>query len=135
MPQLNGYTSYVDGDAATQVNEESVTPETADVTVEVTYQTSGDHNNGDHGQTPTNPGDHNDYNNGGNNGNDHGNGNNNGGAINNGTNGAGNLNNGNGQTAKKLPQTGNDQNAEVVAGLGLAGLAAMFGLGKRKKRD
>lgn len=135
VPQLNGYTSYVDGDAATQVNEESVTPETADVTVEVTYQTSGDHNNGDHGQTPTNPGDHNDYNNGGNNGNDHVNGNNNGGAINNGTNGAGNLNNGNGQTAKKLPQTGNDQNAEVVAGLGLAGLAAMFGLGKRKKRD
>ena len=139
VPQLSGYTSYVDGTAATTVNAENVTADTADVTVEVTYKTAGDH-----GQQPSNPGDNN-HNNGGNHGNgnnngNNGNGGNNGGAINNGANGATNLNNGNGnngngQAAKKLPQTGNDQNAAAVAGLGLAGLAAMFGLGKRKKED
>ena len=118
----------------------------------------GNHNTnpGDNGNHNTNPGDNGNHNtNPGNNGNhntnpgDNGNhntnpGNNNG--INNGTqNGNGNktvntnvTNNGNGDNSQNnkqaLPQTGNTKNDAAVAGLGLAGLLAMLGLGGLKKK-
>ena len=45
-------------------------------------------------------------------------------------------NNGNQANAKKLPQTGNDgAESSALAGLGLASLAGILGLGKKKKRD
>ena len=172
VPQLDGFISYVDGNAAKEVAEENVTADTADVTVEVTYKNSdnngnntnpgddGNHNTnpGDNGNHNTNPGNNNDINNGTQNGNgnktvntnvtDNGNGtqngNNNG--INNGTqNGNGNktvntnvTNNGNGDNSQNnkqaLPQTGNTKNDAAVAGLGLAGLLAMLGLGGLKKK-
>lgn len=141
VPQLSGYTSYVDGNAAKQVNEEAVTPETADVTVEVTYKTAGDYGDGDHGQTPSNPGDHNKPSNPG----DHntpttpgqnGNGQGNQTATNTGKPGAANSkNNKKGQeNAKKtLPQTGNTKDTAALAGLGLLGLTSLLGFGKRKQ--
>ena len=140
VPQLDGFISYVDGNAAKEVAEENVTADTADVTVEVTYKNSDNNGNntnpGDDGNHNTNPGD---------NGNHNTNpGNNNG--INNGTqNGNGNktvntnvTNNGNGDNSQNnkqaLPQTGNTKNDAAVAGLGLAGLLAMLGLGGLKKK-
>ena len=167
VPQLDGFISYVDGNAAKEVAEENVTADTADVTVEVTYKNSdnntnpgddGNHNtnpgdDGNHNTNPsdngnhnTNPGDNGNHNtNPGNNGNHNTNpGNNNG--INNGTqNGNGNktvntnvTNNGNGDNSQNnkqaLPQTGNTKNDAAVAGLGLAGLLAMLGLGGLKKK-
>ena len=212
VPQLDGFISYVDGNAAKEVAEENVTADTADVTVEVTYKNSdnngnntnpgddGNHNTnpGDNGNHNTNPGDNGNHNtnpgnngnhntNPGNNGNHNTNpGNNNG--INNGTqngngnktvntnvtdngngdktvntnvtdngngdktvntnvtdNGNGNKtvntnvtdnsNGDNGQNNKQaLPQTGNTKNDAAVAGLGLAGLLAMLGLGGLKKK-
>ena len=181
VPQLDGFISYVDGNAAKEVAEENVTADTADVTVEVTYKNSdnntnpgddGNHNtnpgdDGNHNTNPsdngnhnTNPGDNGNHNtNPGNNGNHNTNpGNNNG--INNGTqngngnktvntnvtdNGNGNKtvntnvtdnsNGDNGQNNKQaLPQTGNTKNDAAVAGLGLAGLLAMLGLGGLKKK-
>ena len=82
----------------------------------------------------TNPGDNGNHNtNPGNNGNNNG--------INNGTqNGNGNKTvntnvTDNGQNNKQaLPQTGNTKNDAAVAGLGLAGLLAMLGLGGLKKK-
>ena len=160
VPQLDGFISYVDGNAAKEVAEENVTADTADVTVEVTYKNSdnngnntnpgddGNHNTnpGDDGNYNTNPGDNGNHNtNPGNNGNHNTNpGNNNG--INNGTqNGNGNktvntnvTDNGNGDNSQNnkqaLPQTGNTKNDAAVAGLGLAGLLAMLGLGGLKKK-
>ena len=95
---------------------------------------------------PTNPGDDGNHNtNPGDNGNHNTNpGNNNG--INNGTqNGNGNktvntnvTDNGNGDNSQNnkqaLPQTGNTKNDAAVAGLGLAGLLTMLGLGGLKKK-
>ena len=162
VPQLDGFISYVDGNAAKEVAEENVTADTADVTVEVTYKNSdnngnntnpgddGNHNTnpGDNGNHNTNPGDNGNHNTnpGNNNGINNGtqNGNNNG--INNGTqNGNGNktvntnvTDNGNGDNSQNnkqaLPQTGNTKNDAAVAGLGLAGLLAMLGLGGLKKK-
>ena len=149
VPQLDGFISYVDGNAAKEVAEENVTADTADVTVEVTYKNSGNNGNntnpGDNGNHNTNPGDNGNHNtNPGDNGNHNTNGNNNG--INNGTqNGNGNktvntnvTNNGNGDNSQNnkqaLPQTGNTKNDAAVAGLGLAGLLAMLGLGGLKKK-
>ena len=150
VPQLDGFISYVDGNAAKEVAEENVTADTADVTVEVTYKNSDNNGNntnpGDDGNHNTNPGDNGNHNtNPGNNGNHNTNpGNNNG--INNGTqNGNGNktvntnvTDNGNGDnsqnTKQALPQTGNTKNDAAVAGLGLAGLLAMLGLGGLKKK-
>ncbi|MBM6813265.1 mucin-binding protein, partial [Limosilactobacillus reuteri] len=93
VPQLDGFISYVDDNAAKEVAEENVTADTADVTVEVTYKNSGNNGNnttpGDDGNHNTNPGDNGNHNtNPGNNGNNNG--------INNGTqNGNGNgINNG-----------------------------------------
>ncbi|UXC66806.1 YSIRK-type signal peptide-containing protein [Limosilactobacillus oris] len=152
VPQLDGFISYVDGNAAKKVAEENVTADTADVTVEVTYKNSGNNGNnttpdddgnhntnpGDNGNHNTNPGNNNDINNGTQNGNNNG--------INNGTqNGNGNktvntnvTDNGNGDNSQNnkqaLPQTGNTKNDAAVAGLGLAGLLAMLGLGGLKKK-
>lgn len=143
VPQLDGFISYVDGNAAKEVAEETVTADTADVTVEVTYKNSGNNGNntnpGDDGNHNTNPGDNGNHNtNPGNNGNNNG--------INNGTqNGNGNkivntnvTDNGNGDNGQNnkqaLPQTGNTKNDAAVAGLGLAGLLAMLGLGGLKKK-
>ena len=91
-------------------------------------------NPGDDGNHNTNPGDNGNHNtNPGNNGNNNG--------INNGTqNGNDNkiVNTNvtdNGQNNKQaLPQTGNTKNDAAVAGLGLAGLLAMLGLGGLKKK-
>ena len=95
-------------------------------------------NPGDNGNHNTNPGNNNDINNGTQNGNNNG--------INNGTqNGNGNktvntnvTDNGNGDNSQNnkqaLPQTGNTKNDAAVAGLGLAGLLAMLGLGGLKKK-
>ena len=176
VPQLDGFISYVDDNAAKEVAEENVTADTADVTVEVTYKNSGNNGNnttpgddgnhntnpGDNGNHNTNPGNNNSINNGTQNGNNNGinngtqngngnginngtqNGNNNG--INNGTqNGNGNktvntnvTDNGNGDNGQNnkqaLPQTGNTKNDAAVAGLGLAVLLAMLGLGGLKKK-
>ena len=153
VPQLDGFISYVDGNAAKEVAEENVTADTADVTVEVTYKNSDNNGNntnpGDDGNHNTNPGDNGNHNtNPGNNGNNNG--------INNGiqngndnkivntnvtdnkivnTNVTGNGNGDNGQNNKQaLPQTGNTKNDAAVAGLGLAGLLAMLGLGGLKKK-
>ena len=143
VPQLDGFISYVDGNAAKEVAEENVTADTADVTVEVTYKNSDNNGNntnpGDDGNHNTNPGDNGNHNtNPGNNGNNNG--------INNGTqngndnkivntNVTDNGNGDNGQNNKQaLPQTGNTKNDAAVAGLGLAGLLAMFGLGGLKKK-
>ncbi|WP_346709108.1 YSIRK-type signal peptide-containing protein [Limosilactobacillus oris] len=106
-------------------------------------------NPGDNGNHNTNPGDNGNHNinpgdNGNHNTNPGNNGNNNG--INNGTqNGNGNktvntnvTDNGNGDNGQNnkqaLPQTGNTKNDAAVAGLGLAGLLAMLGLGGLKKK-
>ena len=152
VPQLDGFISYVDGNAAKEVAEENVTADTADVTVEVTYKNSDNNGNntnpGDDGNHNTNPGDNGNHNTnpGNNNGINNGtqNGNNNG--INNGTqNGNGNktvntnvTDNGNGDNSQNnkqaLPQTGNTKNDAAVAGLGLASLLAMLGLGGLKKK-
>ena len=143
VPQLDGFISYVDGNAAKEVAEENVTADTADVTVEVTYKNSGNNGNNttpdDNGNHNTNPVDNGNHNtNPGNNGNNNG--------INNGTqNGNGNktvntnvTDNGNGDNGQNnkqaLPQTGNTKNDSAVAGLGLAGLLAMLGLGGLKKK-
>ena len=143
VPQLDGFISYVDGNAAKEVAEENVTADTADVTVEVTYKNSGNNGNnttpGDDGNHNTNPGDNGNHNtNPGNNGNNNG--------INNGTQNGNSdetvntnvTNNGNGDNSQNnkqaLPQTGNTKNDAAVAGLGLAGLLAMLGLGGLKKK-
>lgn len=130
VPQLDGFISYVDGNAAKEVAEENVTADTADVTVEVTYKNSDNNGNntnpGDDGNHNTNPGN----NNGINNGTQNGNGNK---TVN--TNITDNGNGDNSQNNKQaLPQTGNTKNDAAVAGLGLAGLLAMLGLGGLKKK-
>ena len=89
---------------------------------------NGNHNTnpGDNGNHNTNPGN----NNGINNGTQNGNGNK---TVN--TNVTDNGNGDNGQNNKQaLPQTGNTKNDAAVAGLGLAGLLAMLGLGGLKKK-
>ncbi|ROV61659.1 BspA family leucine-rich repeat surface protein, partial [Limosilactobacillus reuteri] len=186
VPQLDGFISYVDGNAAKEVAEENVTADTADVTVEVTYKNSDNNGNntnpGDDGNHNTNPGNNNGINNGTQNGNgnktvntnvtDNGNGdktvntnvtdNGNGdktvntNVTDNGNgdktvntnvtdNGNGDktvntnvTDNGNGDNSQNnkqaLPQTGNTKNDAAVAGLGLAGLLAMLGLGGLKKK-
>lgn len=86
-------------------------------------------NPGDNGNHNTNPG-NNGNNNGINNGTQNGNGNK---TVN--TNVTDNGNGDNGQNNKQaLPQTGNTKNDSAVAGLGLAGLLAMLGLGGLKKK-
>ena len=146
VPQLDGFISYVDGNAAKEVAEENVTADTADVTVEVTYKNSDNNGNntnpGDDGNHNTNPGDNGNHNtNPGDNGNHNTNpGNNNGTQNGNGnktvnTNVTDNGNGDNGQNNKQaLPQTGNTKNDAAVAGLGLASLLAMLGLGGLKKK-
>lgn len=140
VPQLDGFISYVDGNAAKEVAKENVTADTADVTVEVTYKNSDNNGNntnpGDDGNHNTNPGDNGNHNtnpgnnNGINNGTQNGNGNK---TVN--TNVTDNGNGDNGQNNKQaLPQTGNTKNDAAVAGLGLAGLLAMLGLGGLKKK-
>ena len=97
-------------------------------------------NPGDNGNHNTNPGNNNGINNGTQNGNgnktvntnvtDNGNGDK---TVN--TNVTDNGNGDNGQNNKQaLPQTGNTKNDAAVAGLGLAGLLAMLGLGGLKKK-
>ena len=109
-------------------------------TINVVQNNSDNNTNpGDGGNHNTNPGDNGNHNtNPGNNGNNNG--------INNGTqNGNGNktvntnvTDNGNGDNGQNnkqaLPQTGNTKNDAAVAGLGLAGLLAMLGLGGLKKK-
>ena len=148
VPQLDGFISYVDGNAAKEVAEENVTADTADVTVEVTYKNSdnngnntnpgddGNHNTnpGDNGNHNTNPGNNNGINNGTQNGNNNGTQNGNGNKTVN-TNVTDNGNGDNSQNNKQaLPQTGNTKNDAAVAGLGLASLLAMLGLGGLKKK-
>lgn len=171
-PEFAGYTP-----SQAVVEAETVTADTADQTVTITYSKSGngDHNNpGDHtnpgdndhhnngGNTNpgdndhhnnggnTNPGDNNNHNNGGNTnpGNNnggqptntnHGNGNNTGDVTGNGNGGNTETtvdNHGNGQNNKQtLPQTGDTKNTAAVAGLGLASLTALLGLGGLKKKN
>ena len=139
-PEFSGYTP-----SQAVVAAETVTADTADTTVTVTYKSNngGNHNPGTNPQ----PGDH--HNPGTN---DH---HNNGGNTNPGNNGGqpSNTNRGNGNNAgnntettvnshnnaqnnkQALPQTGNTKNAAAVVGLGLASLTALFGLGGRKKKE
>lgn len=139
-PEFSGYTP-----SQAVVAAETVTADTADTTVTVTYKSNngGNHNPGTNPQ----PGDHHNPGN-----NDH---HNNGGNTNPGNNGGqpSNTNRGNGNNAgnntettvnshnnaqnnkQALPQTGNTKNAAAVVGLGLASLTALFGLGGRKKKE
>ena len=152
-PVFAGYTP-----SQAKVAAETVTADTQDTTVVISYSSNGnpsqpgDHGTpanpgqpGDHG-TPTNPGqpgDHGTPTNPGQPG-DHGTPTNPGQPSGNGTptnpgnkNGQPSTNN-NGQknTKQALPQTGDSNKASLVAGLGLAGLTTMLGLGGlKKKRD
>ncbi|WP_288635777.1 YPDG domain-containing protein [uncultured Limosilactobacillus sp.] len=135
---VDGYTSYYKiGNDGQKVNAAAVPSASAldkdgnpvdGTTVYVGY----DRNNttpGDDRNHNTNPG-NNGNNNGINNGTQNGNGNK---AVN--TNVTDNGNGDNGQNNKQaLPQTGNTKNDVAVAGLGLAGLLAMLGLGGLKKK-
>ena len=141
---VDGYTSYYKiGNDGQKVN--AAVPSTSALdkdgnpvdgtTVYVGYDrnntTPGDDRNhntnpGDNGNHNTNPGN----NNGINNGTQNGNGNK---TVN--TNVTNNGNGDNSQNNKQaLPQTGNTKNDAAVAGLGLAGLLAMLGLGGLKKK-
>ena len=142
---VDGYTSYYKiGNDGQKVNAAAVPSTSAldkdgnpvdGTTVYVGYDrnntTPGDDRNhntnpGDNGNHNTNPGN----NNGINNGTQNGNGNK---TVN--TNVTDNGNGDNGQNNKQaLPQTGNTKNDAAVAGLGLAGLLAMLGLGGLKKK-
>ncbi len=136
-PEFSGYTP-----SQAVVAAETVTADTADATVTITYKSNngGNHNPGTNPQ----PGDHHNPGN-----NDH---HNNGGNTNPGNNNGGqptNTNHGNGNNAgdntndhsnaqnnkQALPQTGNTKDTAAVAGLGLAGLTALLGLGGRKKKE
>ena len=142
---VDGYTSYYKiGNDGQKVNAAAVPSTSAldkdgnpvdGTTVYVGYDrnntTPGDDRNhntnpGDNGNHNTNPGN----NNGINNGTQNGNGNK---TVN--TNVTNNGNGDNSQNNKQaLPQTGNTKNDAAVAGLGLAGLLAMLGLGGLKKK-
>ena len=111
-PEFSGYTP-----SQAKVEAETVNAETADQTVVINYTKTGNNNN--------NGGNDNHNNDNSNNGN-----NNNG---NNGTNTNTTVNNT--KKANTLPQTGNEQNLVAVAGLALAGLTAMLGLGGLKKKE
>ncbi|WP_242363912.1 mucin-binding protein [Limosilactobacillus antri] len=111
-PEFSGYTP-----SQAKVEAETVNAETADQTVVINYTKTGNNNN--------NGGNDNHNNDNSNNGN-----NNNG---NNGTNTNTTVNNT--KKANTLPQTGNEQNLAAVAGLALAGLTAMLGLGGLKKNE
>lgn len=111
-PEFSGYTP-----SQAKVETETVNAETADQTVVINYTKTGNNNN--------NGGNDNHNNDNSNNGN-----NNNG---NNGTNTNTTVNNT--KKANTLPQTGNEQNLVAVAGLALAGLTAMLGLGGLKKKE
>ncbi|WP_301876582.1 YPDG domain-containing protein [Limosilactobacillus oris] len=141
---VDGYTSYYKiGNDGQKVYASAVPSASAldkdgnpvaGTTVYVGYdKNSGNNGNnttpGDNGNHNTNPG-NNGNNNGINNGTQNGNGNK---AVN--TNVTDNGNGDNGQNNKQaLPQTGNTKNDAAVAGLGLAGLLAMLGLGGLKKK-
>lgn len=161
IPQLSGFTSYIGGSAAKEVAEEDVTADTTDVTVEVTYKNSGNHGDNTKPDNVPNPSDHNNPNFENNNhGNNHPNKRNNDSnnvsndidqngnrSLNTNPTAKSNRSNGvnakttynnhgeNGQKNKRaLPQTGNNKDEAVVAGLGLASLLAMLGLGDLNKR-
>ncbi|WP_191363254.1 YPDG domain-containing protein [Limosilactobacillus oris] len=141
---VDGYTSYYKiGNDGQKVN--AAVPSTSALdkdgnpvdgtTVYVGYDrnntTPGDDRNhntnpGDNGNHNTNPGNNNGINNGTQNGN---------GSKTVNTNVTNNGNGDNSQNNKQaLPQTGNTKNDAAVAGLGLAGLLAMLGLGGLKKK-
>ncbi|WP_328797268.1 LPXTG cell wall anchor domain-containing protein [Limosilactobacillus portuensis] len=155
IPQLDGFTSYVDGSAA----KKEIAKE--DVTVEVTYKNSGNHGDNTKPDNVPNPSDHNNPNFENNNhGNNHPNKrNNDSNSVSNDIDQNGNRslntnptvksNRSNGVSAKityndhgengqknkrALPQTGNNKDDAAIAGLGLASLLAMLGLGDLKKR-
>ena len=119
------YSRDFNGTAISNSGQITVTP------VKEPDNPSDNHNTnpGDNGNHNTNPG-NNGNNNGINNVTDNGNGNK---IVN--TNVTDNGNGDNGQNNKQaLPQTGNTKNDAAVAGLGLAGLLAMLGLGGLKKK-
>jgi LPXTG-motif cell wall-anchored protein len=142
---VDGYTSYYKiGNDGQKVNAAAVPSTSAldkdgnpvdGTTVYVGYDrnntTPGDDRNhntnpGDNGNHNTNPGNNNGINNGTQNGN---------GSKTVNTNVTNNGNGDNSQNNKQaLPQTGNTKNDAAVAGLGLAGLLAMLGLGGLKKK-
>lgn len=135
VPQLSGYTSYVDGQAGKDVAEQVVTPDTADVVVEVTYQPIDNQHHDNHGgqDKPTVPDkQHHDQ------GNKtpavhHEN------QVVNNSQPAQEMKvaqpaTREAQASKQLPQTGNENQA-AIAGLGLVGLTLMLGLDQRKQRD
>lgn len=143
-PEFTGYTP-----SQAKVDAETVCWYQKDTTVTITYKKdNGGKTNPGNPTNPTEPGNK-PENNGGNtnpggnngqpsnngNGNNTGNGNGNG----NGLNGAPITDNGNkknNNSANSLPQTGNNKsNAAAIAGLGLASLTAMLGLGGLKKKD
>ncbi|WP_242335475.1 mucin-binding protein [Limosilactobacillus urinaemulieris] len=145
-PEFSGYTP-----SQAKVDAETVNAETADQTVVINYTKSGNDNNNGNNDNNSNGNNDNTNNNGNNNGNGGNSGNstngNNGGNTTNGNNG-GNENTTNSITigdnnttvnntkkANTLPQTGNEQNTAAVAGLALAGLTAMLGLGGLKKKE
>ena len=119
------YSRDFNGTAISNSGQITVTP------VKEPDNPSDNHNTnpGDNGNHNTNPG-NNGNNNGINNVTDNGNGNK---IVN--TNVTDNGNGDNSQNNKQaLPQTGNTKNDAAVAGLGLAGLLAMLGLGGLKKK-
>lgn len=142
-PEFAGYTP-----SQAKVDEETVTADTKDTTVVISYNKNGNGGN----TNPTNPsqpgnGDHNTNPGNNDNGqpstNNNGNGNNGQLSANNNGNGNGNglknesVQNNNGQknTKQALPQTGNTNSAAAIAGLGLVSLTAMLGLGGLKKKN
>lgn len=152
VPQLSGYTSFVDGNAATQVNEEVVTPDTADTTIEVTYQKADEPGHDDHGKTPTNPDDHNkpadpgdhqkpvkpdDHSEPhtpvtpGHNGSDHHKPTNAGKIVPSKSSSKASQ----AENKQILPQSGNAQNVASIIGLGLLGFTTMLGIGALNKHN
>ena len=125
------YASAVPSASALDKDDNPVDGTTVYVGYDRNNTTPGDDRNhntnpGDNGNHNTNPGN----NNGINNGTQNGNGNK---TVN--TNVTNNGNGDNSQNNKQaLPQTGNTKNDAAVAGLGLAGLLAMLGLGGLKKK-
>lgn len=111
-PEFSGYTP-----SQAKVEAETVNAETADQTVVINYTKTGNNNNNDGNDNHNNDNSNNGNNNNGNNG----------------TNTNTTVNNT--KKANTLPQTGNEQNLAAVAGLALAGLTAMLGLGGLKKKE
>ncbi|MEY8441904.1 YSIRK-type signal peptide-containing protein [Lactobacillaceae bacterium 24-114] len=138
-PEFSGYTP-----SQAKVEAETVNADTADQTVVISYTKSGNDTHNDNNSDNNDNNGHNDNDNNGNNSSNDGN-NGNSTTRNNGGNGNGTntITTGDNNTvtvdnnkkANTLPQTGNKQNLVAVAGLTLAGLTAMLGLGGLKKKE